>query len=93
MISPGWEDAWSLLDLDSVNLDDSASDAFFHDFNRYPSTTFGGYPKEIQHGAGIDDFVFQVGSEEKVNWMWADNGIGYFHRWAEGEWRWSCQFY
>lgn len=25
---------------------------------------------EIQHSAGIQDFVFQVGSEEKVNWMW-----------------------
>ncbi len=25
---------------------------------------------EIQNSAGIQDFVFQVGSEEKVNWMW-----------------------
>lgn len=36
---------------------------------------------EIQHGVGIEDFVFQVGSEEKVNWMWADkvrSNFGYF---------------
>ena len=68
-------------------------DSFFEDFNRYRGTKVGGFPTEIQHGVGIEEFVFQVGSEEKVNWMWADNGIGYFHRSSEGEWRFSCQFY
>lgn len=91
--APGWEDAWDVIDLSAVNSDESASDSFFEDFMRYSSTKVGGYPKEIQHGVGLDDFVFQVGSEEKVNWMWADNGIGYFFRSPSGEWRWSCQFY
>lgn len=91
--SPGWEDAWSLLDLSAVNEDDAASEAFFRDFKVYPATKVAGYPKEIQHGVGLEDFVFQVGSEEKVGWMWADNGIGYFFRSPAGEWRWSCQFY
>ncbi|WP_431824258.1 DUF1963 domain-containing protein [Burkholderia sp. F1] len=91
--TPGWEDAWDVVDLSAVNGDEAASDSFFDDFNRYPGTKVGGYPKEIQHGAGIADFVFQVGSEEKVNWMWADNGIGYFHRSPGGNWRFSCQFY
>ncbi|WP_312956679.1 DUF1963 domain-containing protein [Pseudomonas songnenensis] len=91
--APGWEDAWNIIDLSAVNSDESASDSFFEDFMRYSSTKIGGYPAEIQHGVGLDDFVFQVGSEEKVNWMWADNGIGYFFRSPSGEWRWSCQFY
>ncbi|MCT9843664.1 YwqG family protein [Leclercia adecarboxylata ATCC 23216 = NBRC 102595] len=91
--APGWEDAWDIIDLSEVNDDTQASDSFFDDFNRYGGTKVGGYPMEIQHGVGIKDFVFQVGSEEKVNWMWADNGIGYFHRSAEGIWQFSCQFY
>lgn len=91
--APGWEDAWDIIDLSEVNDDTQASDSFFDDFNRYVGTKVGGYPMEIQHGVGIEDFVFQVGSEEKVNWMWADNGIGYFHRSAEGIWQFSCQFY
>lgn len=91
--SPGWEDAWSLVDLSAVNEDPLASDAFFRDFKVYHATKVGGYPREIQHGVGLDDFVFQVGSEEKVGWMWADNGIGYFFRSPSGEWRWSCQCY
>jgi hypothetical protein len=91
--APGWEDAWELLDMSAVNADKAASHSFFYDFNRYSVTKFGGYPADIQHGVGVDDFVFQIGSEEKVNWMWADNGIGYFHRSPDGEWRFSCQFY
>ncbi|MCQ4164855.1 DUF1963 domain-containing protein [Tahibacter harae] len=92
--APGWETTWNLVDLSAVNEDDAANDAFFNDFERYRATKVGGYPCEIQHGTGgLDEFVFQVGLEEKVNWMWADNGIGYFFRSASGEWRWSCQFY
>lgn len=91
--APGWEDAWDIIDLSTVNDDTQASDSFFDDFNRYSGTKVGGYPMEIQHAVGIEDFVFQVGSEENVNWMWADNGIGYFHRSEEGVWQFSCQFY
>ena len=91
--APGWEDAWDILDLSAVNDDEPASDSFFEDFSRYGRTKVGGYPAEIQHGVGLEDFVFQVGSEEKVNWMWADNGIGYFHKSPDGVWRFSCQFY
>lgn len=91
--APGWEDAWDIIDLSDVNDAQEASDRFHDDFKRYRGTKVGGYPMEIQHGAGIEDFVFQVGSEEKVNWMWADNGIGYFHKSPEGLWTFSCQFY
>lgn len=91
--APGWEDAWDIIDLLAVNADASASYRFFGEFQRYAETKVGGYPSEIQHGVGIEDFVFQVGSEGKINWMWADNGIGYFHRSPGGNWRFSCQFY
>ncbi|MFZ6873384.1 DUF1963 domain-containing protein [Undibacterium sp. Di27W] len=91
--APGWEDGWNVLDLDAINHDEAATDAFFDDFSRYANTKVGGYPKEIQHGAGIHDFVFQVGSEEKSRWMWGDNGIGYFFKDADGVWSWGCQFY
>jgi hypothetical protein len=91
--APGWEDAWDCVDLTPVNDDEAASAAFFDDFARHASTKFGGYPTEIQHGVGLKDFVFQVASEEKVGWMWADNGVGYFFRSPEGQWSWSCQFY
>ena len=91
--APGWEDAWDIVDLANINNDEEASDAFFRDFNSYGQTKVGGYPCEIQHGVGIKDFVFQVGSEEKAQWIWADNGIGYFFRNSSGGWRWSCQFY
>ncbi len=91
--APGWGDAWSIVDLTAVNDDEAAAEMFFESFNRYAVTKIGGYPTEIQHAVGLDDFVFQVSSEEKIGWMWADNGIGYFFRSPSGEWRWSCQFY
>jgi len=91
--APGWEDGWNIVDLDAVNKDEAATDAFFDNFSRYANTKVGGYPKEIQHGVGIHDFVFQVGSEEKSRWMWGDNGIGYFYKSTEGTWSWRCQFY
>jgi hypothetical protein len=64
--APGWEDAWDILDLSAVNDDEPASDSFFEDFNRYRGTKVGGYPAEIQHGVGLEDFVFQVGSKKKL---------------------------
>lgn len=89
--APGWEEAWHVVDLSSVN-DDDASSAFFRDFSRYPGTKVGGYPFEIQHGVVLDDFVFQVGSEGKAGWEWVDGGIGYYFKNRNGEWRWDCQF-
>ncbi|WP_353614603.1 hypothetical protein [Mangrovibacter phragmitis] len=91
--TPGWEDAWDIIDLSDVNGDEEASDSFYYEFNRYKGTRVGRYPMEILHGVGIQDFVFQVGAEEKVNWMRADNGIGYFHKSPEGLWAFSCPFH
>jgi len=91
--TPGWEDCGGLVDMSPVNDDPEATDAFFGRFNRYSETKIGGYPCDIQHGVGIDDFVFQVGSEEKAQWSWADSGIAYFFRDRDGEWRWTFQCY
>lgn len=91
---PGWEEAWGVVDLKAINESQEASKAFFERYPNHHGTKVGGYPSEIQHGIGGDSpFVFQVGSEEKPNWMWADNGIGYFCKSAEGEWEFQCQFY
>lgn len=92
--SPGWEEAWGLVDLESVNDSEEASEEFFDKFVSHPGTKIGGYPTEIQHELnGSDSFIFQIGSEEKPNWMWADNGIGYFMKSESGEWEFQCQFY
>jgi len=67
--SPDWENSWDLLDMTPINEADD--ERFFYDYNRYSGTKFGGFPKCIQHGHNLDGFVFQIGSEEKPNWMWA----------------------
>lgn len=89
--SPDWENSWGFLDMTPINEADD--ERFFYGYNRYSGTKFGGFPKCIQHGHNLDGFVFQIGSEEKPNWMWADNGIAYFNKTEAGEWVFDCQFY
>lgn len=91
--APGWESARNLVDMTPVNDDPESFDKFFERFHTSSATKFGGYPYEIQHGfPDIDAFVFQVGTEPKANWTWADNGIGYFFK-SNDEWKWTCQFH
>lgn len=91
--APDWENAWEIVDLSPINDTEGADEKFFYDYNRYTGTKFGGYPCCIQHGHELDGFIFQIGSEEKAQWMWADNGIAYFNKNADGEWTFECQFY
>ena len=91
--APDWENAWDIVDMTPINESDGEDQKFFYDYSRYPGTKFGGFPKCIQHGHNLDGFVFQIGSEEKPNWMWADNGIAYFNKSESGEWAFECQFY
>jgi hypothetical protein len=88
---PGWEDADALMAFAPIRSDEAASKRFFHDFNRYDGIKFGGYPVDLQHSAGMDDFVFQMDSDPKSGWTWAGDGIAYFHRSDDGRWRFSCQ--
>jgi len=90
--APDWENAWDLVDLTAVNETDGAEERFYQ-YNRYSGTKIGGYPKCIQHDHDLSGFVFQIGSEEKPKWMWADNGIAYFNKNKHGVWVFECQFY
>ena len=91
--APDWEDAWGLLDLTPINDTEGADEKFFEEYNRYPGTKFGGFPYLIQHELDLGGYVFQIGSEDKPGWMWADSGIAYFNKLADGEWMFDCQFY
>ena len=94
--APSWEDCWSVIEgIDFVNDDHEANNAFYEDFHRFHQTKVGGYPYCIQHEAlkRNTEFVFQVGSEEKAQWMWIDHGIGCFYKDSAGKWSWACQFY
>lgn len=89
---PSWEDAWSITDLTEFNL---VTDSEFYDrYENSEKTKLGGYPALIQGelGFGINNFVFQIGSEDKAGWMWGDCGIGYFGLDDEGQWlfEWTC---
>lgn len=90
--APGWETAWNFVDLDPVNNDEEADEAFYEEFNRYVGTKVGGFPDEVQHLAKLDNFVFQIGTEEKACWTWVDNGTAYFYKDSKGVWSWDCQF-
>lgn len=91
--APDWENAWDLLDMTPINESDGEDEKFFDDYNRYSGTKFGGFPACIQHEHHLDGFVFQIGSEEKPKWMWADNGVAYFNKDESGKWVFECQFY
>lgn len=91
--APGWETAMGLVDLTSVNTDEEFDEAFCHDFKSYVCTKVGGYPDDIQHAPRLDNFVFQIGSEEKAHWNWIDSGTAYFYKDSFGQWSWDCQFY
>lgn len=90
---PGWEDAWGVTDLSAFNDLSDAIDLFYDRYKHCSSTKIGGWPSYIQGAPGqsSEDFVFQIGSEEKSNWMWGDNGIGYFY-FRDGQWvmHWDC---
>jgi len=91
---PGWEEAWGLVDLHSVNASEEAADEFFTKYTSHHGTKVGGYPTQIQHELiGNASYVFQIGSEKKANWMWVDNGIAYFLKNESGDWEFECQFY
>ncbi|WP_211224321.1 DUF1963 domain-containing protein [Oceanospirillum maris] len=91
--APDWENAWDLVDMTPINESDDADEKFFYEYHRYLGTKFAGFPTCIQHGHDLEGYVFQIGSEEKANWMWADNGIAYFNKNKAGDWCFKCQFY
>ncbi len=90
--APGWSDAQLTLNLEALVDDDEASDDFFERYNRYYQTKVGGFAYQVQGPQTRDEFVFQIGTEEKAQWMWGDNGIAYFFKETDGTWwfSWDC---
>jgi hypothetical protein len=88
---PQWDDAWGLYDLTEFNDLKDAFDIFYDRYKQHSFTKVGGWPSYIQGSPGSEDFVFQIGSEEKPRWMWGDNGNGYFFL-RDGKWFlfWDC---
>ena len=95
---PHWEDV-------DIELDEDVADAYYDHFDNVSGLKLGGWPTLIQaeifwapgnkHLAD-PQYVFQVDSTSKGNWMWGDNGVGYFGRGTapghENEWacEWQC---
>ena len=93
--APSWATASELVDMSVINKDAEAERFFEEEFNRFysVSTKVWGYPDEVQHEIdNWQNYVFQIGSEEKATWQWIDRGTAYFFRDTNGEWSWDCQF-
>ncbi|MBU2709028.1 DUF1963 domain-containing protein [Zooshikella marina] len=79
---PCWEDV-------PVECPEEIEDMYYDLFENVGGFKFGGWPTLIQaeifwapwnkHEAN-PEYVFQVDTTEKGNWMWGDNGVGYFGR-------------
>ena len=91
---PQWEDAWEVTDLKEFNALEDSTDLFYDRYENHAFTKIGGWPNLIQHelDMGPENFIFQIGSEEKANWNWVDSGNAYFGK-VNGEWVFECQFY
>lgn len=87
-----------------VDCPDELDDDYFDLFENVNGFKFGGWPSLIQGGLswgypGQDqqepEYIFQIDTTEKGNWMWGDHGVGYFglkKKGQEREWflDWQC---
>ncbi len=88
---PDWEHASELLELDAIEDSESARERF-DKLPHHDRTKVGGWPTGIQSVAdNADDYVLQIGSEDKAHWMWGHGGITTFGRAADGRWSFACQ--
>ena len=93
---PNWEDV-------NVELDEDVADNYYDHFNNASGLKLGGWPTLVQseifwapwnkHPAS-PQYVFQIDTTEKGNWMWGDNGVGYFGRGTSSnhENDWACEW-
>ncbi len=90
---PCWEECWDYFDLSEIQSNDQ-TDMFFEEFDRYSHTKIGGYASFIQSpNLHKFEYVIQIASEQKPNFMVADNGNIYILKSkADGEWflEWDC---
>jgi uncharacterized protein YwqG len=81
---PTWEDV-------AIELPETIEENYYDLFETQACSKIGGWPSLIQselywapfnqHPAN-PEYVFQINSEEKAQWMWGDQGTGYFGRGA-----------
>ena len=79
---PCWEDV-------AVELSEDVADRYDELFENASGLKLGGWPTLVQseifwapwneHPA-VPEYVFQIDSEPKAGWAWADGGVGYFGR-------------
>lgn len=93
---PCWEDV-------NIQLPDDLDDAYFDHFENVGGLKLGGWATLVQaqifwapwnrHPA-VPEYVFQIDSTDKGNWMWGDSGVGYFGRGtAKGHTdEWACEW-
>lgn len=60
-------------------------------YDTYAGTKVGGWPYSFQNGAECGEFVLQLGSEPKANWVWGPGGSAFFGL-SNGEWNMSWDF-
>ena len=95
---PVWDDV-------EVELDEDVDEDYYEHFRNVGGVKLGGWPSLIQNSvfcasSSVDpaapQYVFQIDSVEKCNWIWGDSGVGYFARGTtpghEDEWScdWQC---
>ncbi|MBK1810764.1 DUF1963 domain-containing protein [Clostridium sp. YIM B02505] len=103
---PCWEDfSDATLQDNPLELTDELEEYYWDNLENVSGFKIGGWPTLIQseiywapynqHPAK-PEYIFQIDSTEKGNWMWGDNGVGYFGRGTkeghEDEWtiEWQC---
>lgn len=89
----------------NIELPEELRESYYSHFNNISGFKLGGWPTLIQseiywapnneHPA-VPEYVFQIDTTEKGNWMWGDGGVGYFGRGTkaghDNEWtiEWQC---
>jgi len=97
---PSWGGAWQEIRSDvmeKINNDDELDDIFWKYSHSY-ETKVGGYLYEVQHYPDHSlkdgsEFVFQIGSNEKIDFNIIDSGVMGFFKNRRGFWECNTQFY
>jgi hypothetical protein len=92
---PDYSIAMGMTDMTDFGLFfDDLFNVFSERYHCTDKTKIGGYPALIQDHLefGNENYLFQIGSEEKASWMWGDCGIGYFGMDDNGRllFEWQC---
>ena len=79
--APDWTSAWEYVNPTGFLELSQAIELFSEKYQTRQGTKIGGWPHYLQDDdKNLGDFVFQIDSEYKANWMWGDAGIAYFFK-------------